>query len=108
MRPIHRGYVRELSMLRNTEVAVGMKGEPLTTETAPMRPTRLNLNLSEQVRADLEELSKATGCNLTEIVRFGLRLARLYYELGNEERLGVFDKEGRLVREIVPPWGRRL
>lgn len=70
--------------------------------------TRLNLNLSEQVRADLNELSEGAGCSLTELVRFGLRLARLSYELGNEERLGVVDKEGKLLREIVPPWGRRL
>jgi hypothetical protein len=68
---------------------------------------RLNLNLSEQVRTDLNDLAKSAGCTLTEIVRFGLRLARLCYELDDDEKLGVF-KDGQLTKEIVPPWGRRL
>lgn len=75
-----------------------MKAEkPETTENTPKR---LNLNLSAQVYADLNNLSIRTGRSLSEIVRLGLGLAKFVYELGSDEKLGVFDKEGKLLREV--------
>ena len=77
---------------------------PQTTEKAPMRKTRLNLNLSEKARAELDQLSGASGVSITHIVRFGLQLAKLYFELGDGETLGVCNKEDRLIKVVTPPW----
>ena len=93
-----------LSGLEHTNMA---DKTDITEPTSP-RTQRLNLNLSEHVRTDLDQLSKKTGSSLTEIVRFGLRLARLCFELQEGKKLGVFNKEGVLIKEIITPWGPRL
>ena len=69
-----------------------------------VRPTRLNLNLSEKARAELDRLSAKAGCTFTELVRLGLMLARVYYDLGPGETLAV-AKDGKVVKEILPPVG---
>jgi len=93
---------------RRSGNARDMADKTENTESSSPRTQRLNLNLSEHVRADLDQLSKKTGSSLTEIVRFGLRLARLCFELQEGEKLGVFNKDGVLVKEVITPWGPRL
>ena len=69
-----------------------------------VRPTRLNLNLSEKARAELDRLATKAGCTFTELVRLGLMLARVYHDLGPGETLAV-ARDGKLVKEILPPVG---
>ena len=73
-------------------------------ERTTARATRVNLNLSEESRADLDRLAKAARCNLTELIRFGLMLVKLYYDSPPDEKLAVV-KDGKLLKEILPPWG---
>lgn len=65
----------------------------------------MNINLSEEARAELDRIAEATGCNVTELVRFGLMLVKRYHDSPDGEKLAVVNKEGKLLKEILPPWG---
>ena len=73
-------------------------------EKIDARPTRLNFNLSGKARAELDRLAATAGCTLTEVVRLGLMLAKVYYELAPDEQLAVI-KDGEPVKVILPPVG---
>jgi hypothetical protein len=77
---------------------------PSKADKSPASSTRLNLNLSEKSRAELDDLAKEADCNLTQLVRFGLTLVKLYYRpAAPGEKLAIV-KDGKLVKEILPPY----
>ncbi len=78
-------------------------------DTSPPQPsgartTRLNLNLSDQSRADLNRISEKAGCTVSDLVRFGLMLVKLYYDAKPGEKLVLAKSDGSLMM-IMPPWG---
>lgn len=67
------------------------------------RTTRLNLNLSAKTRAELDLIAKKAGCTITELVRFGLAIVKLYYSSSEDEELAMVKKDGSR-RTVIPPW----
>jgi hypothetical protein len=65
---------------------------------------RVNLNLATKAYEDLQQLCKQTQRTMTEIIRFGLALAKLYFD---ERRKGnslmITTSDGTAIREIVFP-----
>ena len=65
---------------------------------------RVNLNLAMKSYQDLESLAEKTGRTMTDIVRFGLALVKLYleeHEKGNI--LLVASRNGKAISEIRFP-----
>ncbi len=67
---------------------------------------RINLNLSTKSYQDLQHLADTTGRTMTDIVRFGLAVAKLYLEETRKGKKFVIAKNGKAETEIkFPDWG---
>ena len=73
--------------------------EPLVIETR-----RINLNLATKTYDDLQILCKARSRTMTDLIRFGLALVKLYFEEQDKGNLlTVSTREGKAIREIIFP-----
>ncbi len=65
---------------------------------------RVNLNLAAKSYKDLDDLSVKTGRTMTDIVRFGLALAKLYLEEQEKgNKLLIASRNGKPISEIRFP-----
>jgi metal-responsive CopG/Arc/MetJ family transcriptional regulator len=63
---------------------------------------RLNLQVSEQLNADLEEMADSTGSNRTEVIRQALALMKIAHQARREGRhLGLVSDPSKLDTELV-------
>lgn len=64
---------------------------------------RLSINLPLRTFQVLLNLAEETGRSLTEMVRIGVALSQVAIEEeAHGRKLAVIDREGRVVKEIVP------
>lgn len=71
-------------------------------ETNQLKPPRVSVDLSSQLNARLEEISARHGLSKVDIMRRSFALFDVAIQMKErDERMGVFDQEGRLIREIV-------
>jgi metal-responsive CopG/Arc/MetJ family transcriptional regulator len=67
-----------------------------------MTKIRLNLQVSEQLNKDLEEIADSTGTNRTEVIRQALALMKVAHQARREGRhLGVVSDASKLDTELV-------
>ncbi len=72
--------------------------------TATMTKSRLNLNLNEAARTELNNLAKVTDRSITELVRLALSVLKvLIDELRAGHKLVVTKADGTLVKELILP-----
>ena len=76
--------------------------------TAVVAPTtltkRVNLNLALKSYQDLERLARQTDRTMTDIVRFGLALVKLYLEeTAKGRKLIIASETGKAISEIRFP-----
>ena len=72
--------------------------------SAVRTPTRLNVNIPESARAEVDQLVEASGRSITELVRLGLGLARVVlHESRQGHKLVVTTEDGRPIKELVIP-----
>jgi hypothetical protein len=67
-------------------------------------PTRLSLNIPESSRRELDDLVASTGRNITDLVRLGRGLAKVFHretEAGN--RIAVTTGDGTAIKELIVP-----
>ena len=63
---------------------------------------RLNLQVSEQLNSDLEEMADSTGSNRTEVLRQALALMKIAHQARREGRhLGLVSDPSKLDTELV-------
>jgi metal-responsive CopG/Arc/MetJ family transcriptional regulator len=63
---------------------------------------RLNLQVSEQLNSDLEEMADSTGSNRTEVIRQALALMKIAHQARREGRhLGLVSDPSKLETELV-------
>jgi metal-responsive CopG/Arc/MetJ family transcriptional regulator len=63
---------------------------------------RLNLQVSEQLNADLDEMADSTGSNRTEVIRQALALMKIAHQARRECRhLGLVSDPSKLDTELV-------
>jgi hypothetical protein len=63
---------------------------------------RLNLQVSEQLNSDLEEMADSTGSNRTEVIRQALALMKIAHRARREGRhLGLVSDASKLDTELV-------
>lgn len=63
---------------------------------------RLNLQVSEQLNSDLEEMADSTGSNRTEVIRQALALMKIAHQARREGRyLGLVSDPSKLDTELV-------
>jgi metal-responsive CopG/Arc/MetJ family transcriptional regulator len=63
---------------------------------------RLNLQVSEQLNSDLEEMADSTGSNRTEVIRQALALMKIAHKARREGRhLGLVSDASKLDTELV-------
>jgi len=75
-----------------------------TLVEAPPKTRRVNLNLAAQSYADLDSLANKTGRTMTDVVRFGLALVKLYLEeTGQGNKLFIGSPNGKVISEIRFP-----
>ena len=71
---------------------------------APLKTKRVNLNLTTKSYQDLEALAEKTGRTMSDIVRFGLALVKLYVEEDSKgNKLTIASPKGRPISEIRFP-----
>lgn len=78
----------------------------MATNVAVATPTtkRVNLNLAMKSYQDLERLALQTGRTMTDIVRFGLALVKLYLEeTAKGRKLIIASENGKAISEIRFP-----
>ena len=82
----------------------GVRMAPDPAVTAPVEDKRISIRLSAKSGEELENLCRLETKGITDLVRFGLALARLYFE---ENRKGnilvVATPNHRAIKEIVFP-----
>jgi metal-responsive CopG/Arc/MetJ family transcriptional regulator len=67
-----------------------------------MTKIRLNLQVSEQLNKDLEEIADSTGSNRTEVIRQALALMKAAHKAREEgKHLGLVSDPSKLDTEIV-------
>jgi hypothetical protein len=65
---------------------------------------RLNVNLSEQVYDDLQNLAGRTGRTVSDLVRLALAVIRVILtEVGPDQNLYVGTRDGKVKKQIVIP-----
>jgi CopG-like RHH_1 or ribbon-helix-helix domain, RHH_5 len=65
---------------------------------------RLNVNLSEQVYNELQELAGRTGRTVSDLVRLALAVIRVILtEVGPDQNLYVGTRDGKIKKQIVIP-----
>jgi hypothetical protein len=65
---------------------------------------RLNVNIPESARAEVDQLVEISGRSITELVRFGLSLVKVVLhesKLGN--KIVVATEDGRAIKELIIP-----
>jgi hypothetical protein len=63
---------------------------------------RLNLQVSDQLNSDLEEMADSTGSNRTEVIRQALALMKIAHQARREGRhLGLVSDPSKLDTELV-------
>jgi predicted transcriptional regulator len=63
---------------------------------------RLNLQVSDQLNSDLEEIADSTGSNRTEVIRQALALMKIAHQARREGRhLGLVSDPSKLDTELV-------
>jgi metal-responsive CopG/Arc/MetJ family transcriptional regulator len=63
---------------------------------------RLNLQVSEQLNSDLEEMADSTGSNRTEVIRQALALMKIAHQARREGRhVGIVSDATKLDTELV-------
>jgi metal-responsive CopG/Arc/MetJ family transcriptional regulator len=63
---------------------------------------RLNLQVSEQLNSDLEEMADSTGSNRTEVIRQALALMKIAHQARREGRhVGIVSDASKLDTELV-------
>ncbi len=63
---------------------------------------RLNLQVSEQLNSDLDEMADSTGSNRTEVIRQALALMKIAHQARREGRhLGLVSDPSKLDTELV-------
>jgi metal-responsive CopG/Arc/MetJ family transcriptional regulator len=63
---------------------------------------RLNLQVSEQLNSDLEEMADSTGSNRTEVIRQALALMKIAHQARRDGRhLGLVSDPSKLDTELV-------
>jgi len=70
------------------------------TKVAP----RLNINIPESARAEVDALVEMSGRSITDLVRFGLSLVKVVlneHKSGN--KLIVTTQEGKPIKELIIP-----
>lgn len=81
-----------------------MKTDDTQVETLT-RPARLNLNLSQKSRQELDGLANSCDCTITQLVTFALSLLKLYFDSHRRgEKLVITDSNYEVKKEIVAPW----
>lgn len=66
--------------------------------------SRLNLNLPQSARAELDTLVKDTGWNITDLVRISLGFLKVFMEEARQgHKLIVTTKQGEPIKELVFP-----
>lgn len=66
------------------------------------KPPRVSVDLSPQLNARLEQICESHHLGKMDIMRRAFALFDVAVQATDRsERLGVFDKDGKLVREIV-------
>jgi hypothetical protein len=74
------------------------------TQDVEPKTKRVNLNLAMKSYEDLERLADKTGRTMTDIVRFGLALVKLYLEeTENGRKLIIASPDGKAISEIRFP-----
>lgn len=77
-------------------------GSKMTTATKTA--TRLNVNIPESARAEVEQLAEISGRTITDLVRFGLSLVKVVlYESRLGNKLVVTTPDGKALKELVIP-----
>ena len=67
-----------------------------------MTKIRLNLQVSEQLNKDLEDIADSTGSNRTEVIRQALALMKAAHKARAEgKHLGLVSDPSKLDTEIV-------
>jgi metal-responsive CopG/Arc/MetJ family transcriptional regulator len=67
-----------------------------------MTKIRLNLQVSEQLNKDLEEIADSAGTNRTEVIRQALALMKVAHQARREGRhLGLVSDASKLDTELV-------
>jgi hypothetical protein len=65
---------------------------------------RLNVNLSERAREEVNGLSDDTGRSITDLVRIGLSLVKVVFEESRQgNKLIVTTADGKPLKELVIP-----
>lgn len=68
----------------------------------PKAPPRVSVDLSPQLSSRLDELAGSHGMSKIEIMRRAFALYDVAMKAhDNKQRVGVFDTEGKLVKEFV-------
>ena len=76
----------------------------MTPVMEEIKTKRISLNLAMKSYQDLESLADKTGRTMTDIVRFGLALVKLYFEETRQGRkLIIASSTGKAVSEIRFP-----
>lgn len=77
---------------------------PPRANTASPAIRRLNVNLSEQVYDELQELAGRTGRTVSDLVRLALAVIRVILtEVGPDQNLYVGTRDGKVKKQIVIP-----
>jgi hypothetical protein len=67
-----------------------------------VKPTGVCVDLSPQLNERLDEISARHGVSKVEIIKRAFALFDVAIAVkNNNERLGVFDKNGKLIQEVV-------
>ncbi len=84
---------------KNTTTAASQEGS-----RPEERTRRFNMNLSERVFRELEELADRSGKPMSEVVRTALSLyAVASDEVEKKNVVVIADHEGRLIKQLVLP-----
>lgn len=74
------------------------------TIVAPLKTKRVNLNLAVKSFQDLEHLAEKTGRTMSDVVRLGLALVKMYVEEEDKgNKLIIASPKGKVISEIRFP-----
>jgi predicted transcriptional regulator len=74
----------------------------MSTSKAEKAKIRLSLDVSPELNETLDELAQETGTTKSDILRKAIALMEVAVEAKqHQNRLGIFDQQQHLVREIV-------
>jgi hypothetical protein len=91
--------------LEESKPTTSSTGVAYADSTAPGKTKKLTVGLPEQLVRDVLELAKNSNRTATDLIRFGLTLAKLYFQekkKGNDLFIG--DSNGKVLMKIVFPY----